>query len=81
MVPPMAAEGPTFEQAVVRLEAIARQLEGGEVALEDALRLFEEGIALSKLGSKRLDEAERKLEVLLADGRPAPLEGSEADSG
>lgn len=64
---------PTFEQIVTRLEAIAAKLEGGDVQLEQALTLFEEGMRLSKSGSGRLDDAEKRLEVLLADGQTQAL--------
>lgn len=74
----MAEPGPTFEEAVARLESIAGQLEGGEVKPEEALRLFEEGIKLAKHGSQRLDQAERKLESLLGDGRVVAAEGDGA---
>lgn len=63
----------TFEQIVTRLETIAARLEGGEVQLEQALALFEEGMALSKSGSGRLDDAEKRLEVLLNDGQTQAL--------
>jgi exodeoxyribonuclease VII small subunit len=63
----------SFEHIVTRLEAIAAHLEAGDVQLEQALRLFEEGVGLSKQGTQRLDEAERRLEVLLADGQTQAL--------
>jgi exodeoxyribonuclease VII small subunit len=62
----------TFEDLTAKLEAIASRLERGDVPLEEALKLFEEGIALNKLGNARLDAAERKIEVLLKDS-VAPL--------
>jgi len=68
------AKEPAFEQVIARLEAIAEKLEGGDVKLEDALSLFEEGVALSKVGTRRLDDAERKLEVLLGDEEVEPFE-------
>ena len=63
-----ASESPSFEEALDRLEAIVRRLESGEVSLEQSLRDFEEGVRLSRLCSARLDEAERKVSLLLADG-------------
>ena len=62
----MAAKSkqPTFEEIVARLEAIAKQLESGDTELEKALELVEEGVKLAKTGTERLDEAERKLEIL-----------------
>ena len=56
-----------FEAALARLEEIVADLEKGDLPLEQSLKLFEEGIKLSRLCSKRLDEAERKVEILLKD--------------
>lgn len=64
---------PTFEQIIARLEAIAGQLERGEVPLEESLRLFEEGVQLAKKGTSRLDDAEKRIATLLEDGTTAPL--------
>ena len=58
-------EALTFEQIVDQLSSVVTQLEDGELPLEQALTTFERGVALSRLGSKRLDEAERRIEVLL----------------
>lgn len=62
-----------FEDIVARLELIAKRLEKGDAKLEEALSLFEEGIRLSKIGTSRLDEAERKLEILLEKDRVEPF--------
>lgn len=56
-----------FEQAMARLEAIVGELEKGELPLDESLRIFEEGIRLSKSCLKVLEEAERKVEVLVQD--------------
>ncbi len=56
-----------FENALARLESIVGELEQGELALEKALKLFEEGIKVSRFCSTKLNEAERKLEILLKD--------------
>ena len=70
----MSAESDvSFEQIVQRMESIAKQLEGGQVKLEVALALFEEGVRLSKVGTARLDEAERRLEVLLEGDKVGEL--------
>jgi exodeoxyribonuclease VII small subunit len=60
-----------FEQAMARLEAIVTELEKGDLPLDDSLRIFEEGIRLSKTCLKMLEEAERKVEILVQekDGR------------
>jgi exodeoxyribonuclease VII small subunit len=62
---------PTFEQAFARLEEIVQLLEGGELTLDESLRLFEEGIQLSRICQGRLDEAEGRIEKLIEtqDGR------------
>jgi len=56
-----------FEASLSRLEEIVTQLEGGELPLEQSLKLFEEGIKLARICNTRLEEAERKVEVLLKD--------------
>ena len=54
-----------FEEALKRLEKIVEDLENGELSLDDALTKYEEGIRLSKLCSKRLEDAKKKVEILL----------------
>ena len=54
-----------FEQALQRLEEIVEKLEKGDLALEKSLQLFEEGIKISRFCGTKLDEAERKVEILL----------------
>jgi exodeoxyribonuclease VII small subunit len=63
----MTAKGkePTFEEALKSLESVVAKLESGETKLEESIRLFEEGMRLSALCQKRLDDADRKIEVLL----------------
>jgi exodeoxyribonuclease VII small subunit len=56
-----------FEQAMARLEAIVGELESGDLPLDESLKIFEEGIRLSKNCLKVLEEAERKVEVLVQD--------------
>lgn len=74
---------PSFETSLHRLEQIVKKLEAGDLALDDALKLFEEGIHLSQQCQKQLEEAENKVEILLkkADGklvaRKFSLEGEE----
>jgi exodeoxyribonuclease VII small subunit len=59
-----------FESALKSLEDIVVQLEAGDLTLDRALELFEEGIRISRFCGSKLDEAERKVEVLMkaADG-------------
>lgn len=56
---------PKFEDCLQRLESIVGQLEKGDVPLEQALKLFEEGMQLSNSCRKELEEAEGKVEILL----------------
>jgi len=56
-----------FETSLTRLEEIVNELEGGELPLEQSLKLFEEGIKLVRICNVRLEEAERKVEILLKD--------------
>ena len=56
-----------FEKALSRLETIVAELEGGELSLDDSLRIFEEGVKLSKTCLKMLDDAEQKVEILVQD--------------
>jgi exodeoxyribonuclease VII small subunit len=60
-------EALSFEQIVEQLSSVVAQLEDGDLPLEQALRTFEQGVALSRLGTKRLDEAERRIELLLQE--------------
>ena len=69
-----------FEESMQKLEKVVQQLEKGDVPLDKAITLFEEGIQLSHSCRKELEEAESKVEVLLKkDGklRPAPFEDVE----
>jgi exodeoxyribonuclease VII small subunit len=54
-----------FEDALSRLEVIVSQLEKGDLSLEQALQLFEEGVNISRFCNGKLVEAERKVEILL----------------
>jgi exodeoxyribonuclease VII small subunit len=66
------AQAKTFESQLGALERIVRQLERGDLPLEESLKLFEEGVRLSRECQERLNQAERRIEVLLrdAEGRP-----------
>ncbi|HEY7138881.1 MAG TPA: exodeoxyribonuclease VII small subunit [Methylomirabilota bacterium] len=61
------ADGPKFEAAMARLEEIVHALEAGNLSLDDSLRVFEEGTGLLRLCTRRLEEAERRIEILLQD--------------
>jgi exodeoxyribonuclease VII small subunit len=54
-----------FEEALGRLEDIVRRMEAGDMTLEESLKAFEEGIKLARLCARKLDEAERRVEILL----------------
>ncbi len=54
----------TFEQALARLEEIVRGLENGSLPLDKSIELFEEGNALVKLCTEKLDKAEQKVRIL-----------------
>lgn len=57
----------SFEQILERLSKVVEQLEAGEAPLEQSLAVFEQGVKLARLGGHRLDEAERRIEVLLSN--------------
>jgi exodeoxyribonuclease VII small subunit len=61
-----AQAGPSFEVAIKRLTEIVATLERGDLSLEESLRLFEEGVQLSRVSQKRLDTAEKRVEQLLS---------------
>jgi exodeoxyribonuclease VII small subunit len=77
----------TFEEAMKRLEEIVGQLEKGEIPLEETLSLFEEGVKLSRFCREKLDEAEKRVEILLKDEggilyrEPFSLSAKEDDPG
>ncbi len=72
-----------FESNLKQLEEIVSKLEGGDLALDQALELFEEGVKISRFCNTKLEEAERKVETLIktADGSlteaPFTAEGEE----
>ena len=55
----------TFEESLKKLEVIVDQLEKGDLPLEDSLKLFEQGVDLSAVCKKELDEAESKVQTLI----------------
>ena len=61
-----------FEESFNRLETIVRRLESEELPLDDALQMFEEGIRLSRFCNQKLEEVERKIELILADSKGQP---------
>ena len=65
---------PSFEESLKRLESIVEQLEKGDLALEDSLKLFEEGVNLSAACKQELEAAEGKVQMLVKqrDGTMKP---------
>lgn len=61
-------ETPSFEHGLQELEQVVKELEGGDLALERSLELFERGMALSDQCQKQLDEAETRIEMLVRRG-------------
>ena len=64
-----------FEAAIAELETIVKKLEEGHLALEQSLQLYERGVQLSRFCHGRLEEAERRIEILNERGelKPAPV--------
>ncbi len=60
--------GPEFEAAIERLERIVKELEDGDRPLEESLRLFEEGIRLTRTCAAKLEEAQRRIDLLTRSG-------------
>ncbi|MDA1094057.1 MAG: exodeoxyribonuclease VII small subunit [Acidobacteria bacterium] len=61
-----------FESAIGELETIVRTLEGGDLSLEQSLALYERGVALSRFCHTRLEDAERRIELLNDRGERTP---------
>ena len=72
-----------FEKSFQQLEKIVQRLEGEEMPLDESLQLFEEGIRLSRFCHQRLEEVEKKIELILADAKgqqvTEPFEEDEAE--
>ena len=65
---------PSFEKAINDLEKIVKALESGDLPLEKALEKFESGIKLSRYCSATLDEAEKRVTLLMTDETGEPIE-------
>lgn len=59
----------TFESSLEELESIVRDLEQGDLPLEKSLELFEQGVKLSRECQERLNQAERRIEILMRDNQ------------
>lgn len=79
-----AAKPESFEKNIERLDAIVRQLEDADLPLEKALQIYEEGMKLSEVCQKQLQEAEGRIQILMkrAGGKIAvePFESEENET-
>ncbi|HDY7664875.1 TPA: exodeoxyribonuclease VII small subunit [Vibrio vulnificus] len=66
-------ENMSFEATIEELDNLVDQLENGDLALDDALKKFERGIALARASQAKLTEAEQRVSILLSDSDDAPL--------
>ena len=69
----------SFEKALARIETIVSKMEGGSLSLEKMMEHFEEGMNLIKLCSEKLNEVERKIEVLVKKDGKTVLEPFDAE--
>jgi len=78
-------KGNDFEKAFQQLEKIVQRLESEELSLDDSLKLFEEGIGLSRFCHKKLEEVEKKIETILSDAKGdaviSPFESDDEAAG
>ncbi len=74
-----------FEDALKKLEKVVSKLEDGNIPLEESLKLLEEGIRLSRFCHQKLEEAEKKVEILMKNKegmiKPQPFDPSRYSSG
>jgi exodeoxyribonuclease VII small subunit len=66
-------ENMSFEAAIEELDSIVEHLENGDMALDDALKKFERGIALAREGQSKLSDAEQRVSILLQNDDETPL--------
>jgi exodeoxyribonuclease VII small subunit len=78
------SKAPDFEQALTELETLVERLERGDLPLDEALKLFERGVTLTRHCQSSLQAAQQKVEILLkrsADAQPEPFEeGADEES-
>lgn len=70
----MAEKEIMFNDAMQQLEEIVRQLEQGDVPLEEALTLYQKGMELSKVCHDKLQSAEEQLVTMMQDGKETPVD-------
>ncbi|QDP00755.1 exodeoxyribonuclease VII small subunit [Thalassotalea sp. PS06] len=76
-------ENLSFEESMTELETIVAQLEQGDLSLEDSMKLFERGLALSQHSQQTLAKAEQKIQILMSSDEDADLQSftdTESDS-
>ncbi len=66
-------ENMTFEATIEELDVIVDSLENGDLALDDALKKFERGIALARSGQSKLQDAEQRVSILLNNDDQSPV--------
>ena len=74
----------TFEKALARLETVVREMEGGQLSLDRMMAAFEEGSRLVQFCSVKLNEVEKKIEILVKKGEQvgtAPFSPGESPAG
>lgn len=74
--PPAAAAPLTFEKGLEQLEQIVKELERGDLALEESIALFEKGVALTETCRKQLEDAETRVEILRTQSVTKPAEAN-----
>ena len=77
---PRTKKQPDFETSLQRLECIVDTLESGELSLEESLKIFEEGVALTRSCQKSLNEAEQRVKQLTIDTNNAELVELDTDA-
>lgn len=75
------SKAPDFEQSLAELETLVERLERGDVPLDEALKLFERGVALTRHCQASLQAAQQKVEILLKRSGEAQLQPFEAGAG
>ena len=75
----MKKEDLSFEELVTKLEDVTNKLEKDNLNLDESIKLFEEGMEISKKCNKRLEEAEKKITILLQDGEDVNEENFNVD--
>jgi exodeoxyribonuclease VII small subunit len=73
------ADEARYEQLVARLSEVVDRLEAGGLSLEESIAAFEEGVRLVRASTRKLDEAERQVEMLLEGDRTQPFSPGETD--